>query len=83
MSNQQAVPMPNTRAHEEELSASCKAITAATINMMVDALTAAEGKVASADPLHAERYLHLADKLSDIATRMYALGERARERTGG
>ncbi len=68
----------NTGDHERAISDAAKGIAAGAIDLMATALNACIEKVGGDDPLSAARYIHLADTLSQIAERLYHVGERAR-----
>lgn len=68
----------NSGDHERALSDSAKNIVGGCMDLTAMALNACTEKVGGEDPLSAERYIHLADKLSQIAERLYTVGEKAR-----
>jgi hypothetical protein len=70
--------LTNTGDHERAISDGAKGIAAGAIDLVATALNACIEKVGSDDPLSAERYIHLADLLSQIAERLYNVGELAR-----
>jgi hypothetical protein len=74
------LPRVNTGAHEQMISEACKQNVPALLDLTAAALQKSIDKVTSEDPLHAERYIHLADQLTGIADRLYHLGESARAR---
>lgn len=68
----------NTPDHEILISVASKSTVPGILGMVAQALEQAIPKVNGEDPLAAERYVHLADKLSEVAVRLHKLGEDSR-----
>lgn len=60
-----------------EFAGAAKYVASACVDMAAAALSAAVPHVDGKDPLHAERYLQVADKLSEVADRLFRLAHFA------
>jgi hypothetical protein len=74
-----AAPVPNTMDHEEGLAKFGKALAHASMDICATMLARASDRLEKSpqDPLSCERYVSVANQLSEIAARMYDLAERA------
>jgi hypothetical protein len=74
-------PRTNTGQHEQIIADASKTIVAGATAMAAACLDEAMVKLRDKphDPLHAEKFIHLADRLTEIAARCYDIGERSRE----
>ena len=75
-------PVANSAEHEEVISGYAKHMVAPFLHIALVSGEHAKEQLENnnADPLATERFLHLADLASQIAHRVYTLGEDARER---
>lgn len=73
------VPIPNTPEHEDGLATFGKALAHVSMDICEKMLRHAGDRLEESpeDPLSCERYVHVANQLSEIATRMYELAENA------
>jgi hypothetical protein len=60
---------------DEALAGISRSMAGGLITLTADALDRVRPRLTAEDPLSAERFVHLADKLSEMAVRLYALGE--------
>ena len=68
----------NTPDHEMTISHIAKTAVPGILGMIAATLEQAVPNLDGKDPLSAERYIHLADKLSEVAARLHKLGEASR-----
>ena len=66
---------PNTPAHERLLSDVAKGMVGPLINVCTELMNKSNSLNSGNDPIAAERYILLTSKVSEIAARMYQLGE--------
>jgi hypothetical protein len=71
---------PNTAEHEDSVARLAKLMVPVVLDAIAGALAKGIPLAHGSDPLSSERYVHLADKLSQVAERLYELGERSRLR---
>ena len=71
---------PNTAEHDATISATCKMLVPRVLNLCDLALkqAATTNGITNNDPLRAEKYIYLVDRLSEAADRLYKLGESAK-----